>query len=112
MKRPAWAEMIAASAREGVRFIVVERLDRVSRDLLTQEICIRDLVATGITLLSTCEPDLLSNDPSRILFRQIVGAVSQFDRSMIITGDSGEAERPFRRETERHSGMNPNTTGA
>jgi hypothetical protein len=27
-------------------------------------------------------------------------------------GDSGEAERPFRREAERHSGMIPNTIGA
>jgi hypothetical protein len=28
------------------------------------------------------------------------------------TGDSGEAERSFRREAERHSGMIPNTIGA
>ncbi len=28
------------------------------------------------------------------------------------TGDSGESERIFRRESERHSGMNPNTIGA
>jgi hypothetical protein len=28
------------------------------------------------------------------------------------TGDSGEAERLFRKESERHSGMNPNTIGA
>ena len=27
-------------------------------------------------------------------------------------GDSGEAERSFRKESERHSGMNPNTIGA
>jgi FPC/CPF motif-containing protein YcgG len=27
-------------------------------------------------------------------------------------GDSGEAERYFRREAERHSGMIPNTIGA
>jgi len=27
-------------------------------------------------------------------------------------GDSGEAERLFRREVERHSGMIPNTIGA
>jgi hypothetical protein len=27
-------------------------------------------------------------------------------------GDSGEAERSFRQEAERHSGMNPNTIGA
>jgi hypothetical protein len=30
----------------------------------------------------------------------------------VLAGDSGEAERYFRRETERHSGMNPNTIGA
>ena len=29
-----------------------------------------------------------------------------------LSGDSGEAERLFRREAERHSGMIPNTTGA
>jgi len=27
-------------------------------------------------------------------------------------GDSGEAERSFRKEAERHSGMIPNTIGA
>jgi hypothetical protein len=26
-------------------------------------------------------------------------------------GDSGETERSFRKEAERHSGMNPNTIG-
>jgi hypothetical protein len=29
-----------------------------------------------------------------------------------LSGDSGEAERWFRKEAERHSGMNPNTIGA
>jgi hypothetical protein len=29
-----------------------------------------------------------------------------------VIGDSGEAERLFRKQTERHSGMIPNTTGA
>ena len=29
-----------------------------------------------------------------------------------MAGDSGEAERSFRREAERHSGMIPNTIGA
>jgi DNA transposition AAA+ family ATPase len=29
-----------------------------------------------------------------------------------VVGDSGEAERSFRREAERHSGMIPNTIGA
>jgi len=29
-----------------------------------------------------------------------------------MSGDSGEGERSFRREAERHSGMIPNTIGA
>jgi hypothetical protein len=29
-----------------------------------------------------------------------------------LVGDSGEAERIFRKESERHSGMIPNTIGA
>jgi len=35
-----------------------------------------------------------------------------FDPTGRTTGDSGEAERTFRREAERHSGMIPNTIGA
>jgi hypothetical protein len=34
------------------------------------------------------------------------------DPSNALIGDSGEAERIFRMESERHSGMNPNTIGA
>jgi hypothetical protein len=30
----------------------------------------------------------------------------------VLAEDSDEAERSFRREAERHSGMNPNTIGA
>ena len=30
----------------------------------------------------------------------------------VYIGDSGEAERLFRKEAERHSGMIPNTIGA
>jgi hypothetical protein len=35
-----------------------------------------------------------------------------FRQKQQTTGDSGEAERSFRREAERHSGMIPNTIGA
>jgi hypothetical protein len=33
-------------------------------------------------------------------------------RVRVLCGDSGEAERSFRKESERHSGMIPNTIGA
>ena len=34
------------------------------------------------------------------------------NRAAVLPGDSGEAERSFRKESERHSGMIPNTIGA
>ncbi len=40
------------------------------------------------------------------------GSRAQLANESIEDGDSGEAERWFRREAERHSGMIPNTIGA
>lgn len=84
MDRPAWAEMIAALQCSGVRMIVVEKLDRVARDLMVQEACIADLQKHGFTLISVQEPDLMANDPTRVLMRQLLGAVAQYDKSQIV----------------------------
>ena len=45
---------------------------------------------------------------------KIGGVVSQDSGGEVVppSGDSGEAERSFRKESERHSGMIPNTIGA
>jgi DNA invertase Pin-like site-specific DNA recombinase len=80
--RPAWVEMVGAL--DGVRMIIVERLDRLARDLGVQEWIVRELHKRGVTLVSTAEPDLGSEDPTRILFRQIMGAIAQFDKTMIV----------------------------
>src|SRR5437016_1045691 len=61
--RPAWQEMIAAL--NGCRTIVIERLDRLARELMVQEHIIADLQKRGIELLSVHEPDLDSTDPTR-----------------------------------------------
>jgi DNA invertase Pin-like site-specific DNA recombinase len=80
--RPAWVDMIASLSPQ-MRTIVIERLDRLARDLGIQEFILRTLAQKKIILLSTAEPDLDSADPTRVMFRQIVGAVSQFERAMI-----------------------------
>lgn len=72
--------------------LVVYRLDRLARDLIVQEECLRELSRKGGTLRS-CDAteDRLLVDPSqvddadahtRILMRQIIGAVGQWERSM------------------------------
>ena len=36
------------------------------------------------TLISTAEPDLMANDPSRKLMRQIFGCVAEYDKSQLV----------------------------
>jgi len=82
--RPAWQGMMVALLANGVRAVVVEKLDRLARDLMVQETLIGDLRKNGFELISASEPDLCSDDPSRKLIRQILGGVAEYDRAMIV----------------------------
>jgi DNA invertase Pin-like site-specific DNA recombinase len=114
MDRPAWAEMMTALHSNGVKTIVIEKLDRLARDLMVQEATIADLQKYGFTLISVAEPDLMASDPTRILMRQLMGAVAQYDKSQIVlklrgarmrkraTAGRCEGRKPFGRdEAER-----------
>src|ERR1017187_2643819 len=114
MDRPAFAEMMTALHSNGVRTIIIEKLDRIARDLMVQEATIADLQKHGFTLVSVAEPDLMASDPTRILMRQLMGAVAQYDKSQIVlklrgarmrkraTAGRCEGRKPFGRdEAER-----------
>lgn len=68
--------------------LVVYRLDRLARDLVLQEQLLAEIKRMGCQVFSTSggesaylddDPD----DPSRRLIRQVLGAVSEYERSMI-----------------------------
>lgn len=82
--RPALAEMMVALEENGVKTVLIEKLDRLARDLMVQESIIADFQKRGFTLVSAYEPDLCSDDPSRKLMRQIMGAIAEYDRAMIV----------------------------
>src|SRR5215469_1471148 len=82
------------------------RLDRLARDLMVQEHIVADCQRRGITLLSTAEPDLCSTDPTRILMRQILGAVAAYDKAMVVLKLRGARERK-RAATGRCEGAKP-----
>lgn len=84
MNRPAWQELMATLHSNGVRTILIEKLDRLARDLMIQETAIADLRKNGIMLISVAEPDLMASDPTRVLMRQLMGAVAQYDKSQIV----------------------------
>jgi DNA invertase Pin-like site-specific DNA recombinase len=82
--RPAWSELMTALHSNGVRTVVIEKLDRLARDLMVQETIIADLRKNGFELVSVAEPDLMANDPTRVLVRQMMGAVAQYEKSQIV----------------------------
>ena len=103
--RPALAEMLVALEENGVKVAICERLDRLARSLMVQETIICDMQKHGYIMISTLEPDLCSEDPSRVLMRQIFGAVAQYDRAML-TAKLRAARERIRREGRRPGSKN------
>jgi len=96
--RPALSALFAALEENGVKTVVIEKVDRLARDLMIQETIIGDMLKNGYALISSCEPDLCSSDPSRVLIRQIFGALAQYDRAMITLKLRSARERIRARE--------------
>lgn len=91
--RPALQDLLLAIDGGGVRTVLIEKLDRLARDLMVQETILGDLRKRGITVISVSEPDLCSDDPSRKLMRQIFGAISEYDKAMIVLKLRGARQR-------------------
>ena len=91
--RPALMSLVEALASNGTKLVLIEKLDRLARDLMVQETIIADLRKRGFDLISVMEPDLLQNDPTRTLMRQIFGAVAQYEKAMIVAKLRGARQR-------------------
>ena len=104
--RPAFADMMTMLLANGVDIVIIEKLDRLARDLLVQETIVADLQRRGVTLVSTMEPDLCSSDPTRTLIRQVFGVIAQYERSMITLRLKAARQR-VREKTGRCEGQKP-----
>jgi DNA invertase Pin-like site-specific DNA recombinase len=91
--RPAFSEMMADMLANGTRTVLVERLDRCARDLMVQESIIADFKRKGLAIVSVNEPDLCSDDPSRILMRQMLGAFFQYEKTLLVAKLKGARVR-------------------
>lgn len=77
-------ELIDFISRESdIYAVVIYKLDRLARDLSIQEQIISLFDSYGVKLVSTKEPDLNGDDPTRKFIRQILGATAEFEKSMI-----------------------------
>jgi len=93
-QRPGFSAMMAHIAGNGVRTIIVETASRFARDLIIQETGWRFLKDAGITLIAADSPDAFLDDtPTATMVRQILGAVSQFEKAMLIAKLKGARDR-------------------
>ena len=84
-ERPGFKAMLDRIAGNGVRVILVESPDRFARDLAVQLTGHDYLRSLGVGLVPTSAPDFFTTDtPIAVLVRQILGAVSQFEKANLV----------------------------
>jgi len=87
--REAFVEMLLAAPEFGVTAVVVEGMHRLARDVVVSEQMIRELSANKIRLYSTevGVQDMVTHptdEPGRTFVRQILAAVSQYEKSALV----------------------------
>ena len=95
--RAGFTALLARIAGNGVRTIIVETANRFARDLMVQEVGFAMLRDLGVTLIAADSPSsFLDDGPASKLIRQILGAVSEFDKAMTVAKLKGARDRARR----------------
>jgi DNA invertase Pin-like site-specific DNA recombinase len=88
LDRPAFQDMIASILSNGVNKIVVESLDRLSREYRIQEQILIYLIGKGISLISAntgeVVTDAIQGDPMKKAIIQIQGIFAELDKAQIV----------------------------
>lgn len=85
--RPGLLDAIGAVRRREVAGIVVTSVDRIARTLTVQEAVLAKVWEAGGAVLAVDSGEILRDDPDdpmRTFVRQVMGAVSELDRKLVI----------------------------
>ena len=83
--RTGFTNLLAHAEVAGIHVILVEAASRFARDLMVQEAGHAMLARAGIALVAADDPDAFTADtPTAVLVRQLLGAVSQFERATLV----------------------------
>ena len=106
--RPGLAALLDRLDSNGVRVVLIERADRLARDLMVNEVIVNQFTRIGAGCLTADGADLTTadGDPTRTLIRQVLGAVAQFEKSVVVLKLRAARER-IRRRTGRCEGRKP-----
>ncbi len=86
--RPAFQEMITDILSNGVRAVIVERLDRLAREYMVQEQLLLYLAAKGISLYNAATgeniTEAVKSDPMKKAVIQIQGVFAELEKSLLV----------------------------
>jgi DNA invertase Pin-like site-specific DNA recombinase len=84
--RPAFRQFLTGAAAGDA--VVVERMDRLARDLMVQELLLKECSIRHLKVYCADQGlvDVASNDidPTRKLIRQVLGAVAEWEKSAMV----------------------------
>ena len=107
--RDGLARLLDRIESSGVRTVLVERSDRVARDLLVGEVILGQFRDLGVTVIEAASGNILTSDDAdatKVLIRQILGSVAQFDKSVTVAKLRAARDRK-RRSEGRCEGRKP-----
>jgi DNA invertase Pin-like site-specific DNA recombinase len=85
--RDGLSDLMARIRSNGVRLVLVERPDRLARDLMVSEILLAEFRKLGVQVVaadSGTDLTVSDDDPTRKLIRQVLGAVAEFGKSVLV----------------------------
>ena len=93
-ERPGFKAMLERIASNGVKTIIVESPDRFARDLAVQLAGHDYLRSLGVDLIPASAPDFfLADTPVAVLVRQVLGAISEFEKTSLVAKLKAARER-------------------
>ena len=107
--RPGLAALLDRVESNGVKIVLVENATRLARDLMVGEVILQQLTSAGCKVIATDSGTDLSadsDDPTRRLIRQVLGAVAEFDRRVTVM-KLRAARKRRRARGERCEGRKP-----
>jgi len=109
LDRPGLTDLFVALKANGVRLVIVENPTRIARDLMVSEIILGEFRTIGVKVMSAdggVDLTLGNDDPTGKLVRQILSAVSEWEKCLIVQKLRASRLR-IRRGGQRCEGRKP-----
>lgn len=87
-ERDGLSDLLTRIKANGVRVVLVERADRLARDLIVGELILAEFRRHDVRVIaadSGTELTAADGDATRTLIRQVLGAVAQFEKSVLVS---------------------------